>query len=525
MEYTVVSAIRQNGDFNFSSLRNFLIDAPSRVRLLDPSFSSPVDTRQTLFGGYFQDDWRTFSNLTLNLGLRYEMTTLPTEAQNRYQVLTTFTAPAPVHVKTLWASNPTLKNFQPRAGFSWDPFRNGKTAVRGAFGVFDVLPLPYISTFITSEMFPFAVARTKTGLPAGSFPSGALGLVSSDPTTIGQRYVDQNPPRSYVLNWNVNVQRELSSTVTATVGYTGSRSRHQPFTTDDSNMVLGTPTPAGYVWPVPVGSGLRENPNVGVIRPAFWDGEGWYKGVHAQVQKRMSHAVQAQAAYTYGKCTDRGSGGHIGDPFLNSLTSLIYFNDAGRRGPCDFDIRHNLVLNYVWQLPAMSDSGRAAWFLGGWDLGGVYTASTGTPFTVVMAGDPLGQKSSDPISFPDRLTGTGCDTAVNKGSINYVNLNCFAAPAPLNRFGNAGRNRLNGPGLANFDFSLFKNFHIGAPSGSSLVQFRFEFFNVFNRANFQAPIANSALFDQTGKLLNGAGTIDSLATPSRQIQLGLKVIF
>jgi hypothetical protein len=114
---------------------------------------------------------------------------------------------------------------------------------------------------------------------------------------------------------------------------------------------------------------------------------------------------------------------------------------------------------------------------------------------------------------------------VNKGSINYVNLNCFAAPAPLNRFGNAGRNRLNGPGLANFDFSLFKNFHIGAPSGSSLVQFRFEFFNVFNRANFQAPIANSALFDQTGKLLNGAGTIDSLATPSRQIQLGLKVIF
>jgi hypothetical protein len=300
---------------------------------------------------------------------------------------------------------------------------------------------------------------------------------------------------------------------------------HQPFTADDSNMVLGTQTGDGLVWPTPVGSGTRVNPNVGYIRPLFWDGEATYHGLHAQIQKRMSHGLQAQASYTWGKCEDRGSGGHIGDPFLNSITSLLYFSDLGRKGPCDFNITHNLVLNYVWEVPAPASGGVATWVLGGWELGGVLTASTGTPFTVLMGGDPLGQNSSDPVSYPDRLTSAGCDNPVNPGSVSYLNLSCFAAPSPLNRFGNAGRNSLTGPALANFDFSLFRNIRLTHMREASRLQLRFEVFNLFNRANFQAPIANSVLFDQTGKPVNGAGNINLTSTPSRQIQLGAKLIF
>jgi hypothetical protein len=268
----------------------------------------------------------------------------------------------------------------------------------------------------------------------------------------------------------------------------------------------------------------------------------------------MSHGVQAQGSYTWSKCIDMGSGGLLGDPYANSLSSLMFFNKGGRRGVCDFNVTHNFVLNYLWQVPTANfGGGLGKRILGGWEFGGVLNASTGSPFTLTIGGDPLGQNSTDPKNFVSRLTGPGCRNPVNSGSVtNYLKLQCFSVPlAPasyaglcqpairldsngnpqpvpgtcMNLFGNNGRNTVVGPGLLNLDFSMFKNNYIETGSGNINIQFRAEFFNILNHTNFQAPIANSAIFNQDGSFANGAGAITSTTTTSRQIQLGLKVIW
>ena len=551
-----------NGQFNFPSLKGFLINQPLSINLDDQATTRPINVRQSLFGVYIQDDWRLRSNLTLNLGLRYEPTTVPTEAHNTFAVLTSLTTPAEVPVKTFWGKNQTLRNFQPRVGFAWDPFRNGKTAVRAGIGIFDELPLSWVFTHGSTGVLPYQLEKDASNLPAGSFPTGAVALANRpDLKTVGNRFIQQNPHRDYAMNWNVNIQRELAPNLTAAIAYVGSHTVHAPFSTDDSNMVLPTLTSAGYLWPcdqtvkdfpiVPcTGKGIRLNDNVGRIRATWWDNSSTYEGLQAGLSKRMSHGFQVQGSYTWSKCMDMGSGGLLGDPYANSLSSLLFFSRASRRGVCDFNVTHNFVLNYLWQIPTPDFGGGVGrHVLGGWELGGILVASTGSPFTVTIGGDPLGQNSTDAKNFASRLPGPGCDHPVNPGSVtNYIKLNCFSPPmAPpsfagvcqpafdgkgntvpgtcMNLFGNAGRNTVVGPGLLNLDVSVFKNNTIEIGSGNINIQFRAEFFNVLNHANFQSPLHNSTLFNQNGSPANGAGAIDATSTPARQIQLGLKVIW
>jgi hypothetical protein len=190
-------------------------------------------------------------------------------------------------------------------------------------------------------------------------------------------------------------------------------------------------------------------------------------------------------------------------------------------------VARNLTINYIWQVPApKSLPGAATFLLSGWQVGGIFQASTGIPFTPILGGDPLGLNSSDPWDFPNRNVGQGCKTGVNSGNPNeYIKLSCFSYPNPSTLLGNAGRNSLTGPGLVNFDFSLYKNNYIRRISETFNIQFRTEFFNVFNRANFNPPIANSTIFDQGGTPTAGAGSLDSTSTPSRQIQFALKVLW
>ena len=135
------------------------MDNPPKVQELEPGNAYEVGSRNTALGFYAQDDWKLKSNLSVTLGLRYEPVTLPTEASNRFAVLTSLSPSVisnelPTPVKTLWSRNPTLKNFEPRIGFSWDPFKDGKTAVRGGFGIFDVLPIPWTYTQTLPAQFP-----------------------------------------------------------------------------------------------------------------------------------------------------------------------------------------------------------------------------------------------------------------------------------------------------------------------------------------------------------------------------------
>ena len=543
---------RPGGLFIFGSLTDFLTNQPQSVSsgAIDPSKITERGFRQTVFGAYIQDDIRWRPNLTLNVGLRYEMATDINEVQDKLTSLhDVYTDPAPTIGRPL-LSNPSLKDFQPRLGFAWDPFRNGKTSVRGAFGLFDTLPLIY--QFVTAEQGsqPFLEEASASNLAPGSFPSEALAVLSAG-SQLRTAYIEQHPPRSYVETWNLSLQRELRPNLTGMLAYVGSHGVHQPFHADDMNIVLPAQTSAGYLWPYPHGSGTLLNPFVGRIDTDQWSNSTLYDGLQSQLILRLSHGVQFQVSYTWSKAIDEGSASAIGDPFLNSITSLFFFDPRVRRGLSDYNVGQNLVGNYIWRLPSVQSLGGPIGLITkGWELGGILTVQSGLPFTPLIGGDPLGVNSSDPFGYPNRLSGPGCKSLVNPGNVNYIKLNCYGLPMATpaiagectpfqpggppnpvlpgtcsNLLGNSGRNSIIGPGLVNFDFSLLKNTYIPRISESFNVQFRAEFFNIFNRANFSPPIDNSYLFDQTGASVPGAGMIDQTSTTARELQFAIKFIW
>ena len=566
MQYNALGLQSRNGGFTFSglsghpnALENFLTNRPKQVQLLSPTVSREIGSRDSLYGGYVQDDWRAKPRLTLNMGLRYEMLTNPTEAHDRFGDIGNLYTGTTQSIKTRFQVNPTRLNFDPRVGFAWDVFGTGKMAIRGGFGIFDVLPLPYVYTNRDAFSLPNAALITVSKLPQGAFPKNFP--LSFDPKKETVRYV--NPQhRSYAMNWNLSIENALTSHLKGTVAYVGSHGVHEPTAMDDANQVLATLIDGVYSWPCDLtlipqgipctGGGTKLNPNVGAIQPVFFDGLSKYHGLQTQLQLRNFHGVQGQISYTFGKCLDDGSGGQIGDPFQNSLSSLIFFDGQHKHGPCDFDIRQSLTGNVIYEIPGPK-TGSASWILGGWQVGGIIIISTGSPFTMVLDGDPLGQNSSDPYDYPSRKPGCNpINSNFKANGLLYLNLSCFTLPgAPTsysgpcgpfldgqglpivgtcqNLLGNSGRNQLYGPKLVNVDLSLFKNLSFPKISENFKLQFRIEMFNAFNHANFLPPTDNNVfLFDDTTGQLSGAGGTGQLtktATSSRQIQFGAKVIW
>ena len=528
MQNNTTANLQPTGLYGFGSLSDFLTNQPANLGATIPGSLSPRDIRQTLLAGYVQDDWRIRRNFTLNAGLRYEFASVPTEVNGKLDNLRSLTATAPT-LGSPYFSNPTYRNFEPRLGFAWDPFHDGKTAVRGAFGVYDVLPLIYEFTLAISETAPFYKIGTSGNLPAGSFPNAAATLIANDPTSLQTGYVQPNPPRNYVMNWNLTLQRQLSRNLTAMVGYVGNRGVHMLNREDDANSVLPTLTPQGLMWPSPAGSGTRLNPNVGAIRALYWAGNSFYDALEAQVIKRLSSGFTIQGGYTWGKAIDTGSASVIGDPFQNSISSPYFFCITCRRGLSDFNVSQSVTAHFLWTLPVPKDWTQGAFrstAFGGWAVGGIFTAQSGVPFTAILGGDSLGLNSSDPWAYPNRLAGAGCHSLVNPGNPNnYIKLQCLSFPNPSTLMGNLGRNTLIGPGLMDLDFAVFKNFPLRHLSETSKLQFRAEMFNILNRPNFAPPVANETVFDQSGNPVAGAGALNATTTSSRQIQFGLKLFW
>ena len=538
------------GQYKFGSLSNFLQDLPSSFRG-NTTRGRLQYLRQDLFGGYLQDDIRWKPNLTFNVGLRYEMSTVPTEKYNGLANIGTVTSPT-IHLGNPYFNNPTLRNFEPRVGFAWDPFHDGKTSIRAGFGQFDVLPLTYEYGILVVGTAPYVLTGNESNLLANDFPYNAYTKLLTLPSAARVSYIQNNPKRDYVLQWNLNIQREIVPSLSMTVSYVGNRGVHQPFRADDGDTVQPQLTSAGYLFPNPVGSGTRINPAFGRFDVLSWTNSTFFDALEVQVVKAMSHGFQIQGSYTWGKSIDLGSGSTHGDPFENSISSDWFFPGYQRlnRGLSDFNVAQHGVISYVWTLPAPKwTSPIAAAALGGWELGGIFTANTGLPFTPQMSPDPYGTKSTLSYAFPDRVAGPGCGSAINPGNPkDYINLNCFALPtAPssfasqcatftgaktppppgevycANLLGNAGRNSLIGPGLVNLDFSLFKNFPIKRVSERFNAQFRAEIFNILNHANFNAPTDNPAVFNASGAPIASAGLIDATSTSSRQMQFALKL--
>jgi len=548
-----------SGIWRFPDVEGFFTNQPSKFQGGIASTLTPRNLRQTLFGLYLQDDWRWKSNLTLNLGLRYEMTTVPTEKDGKLSVLRNLSDASP-HLGDPFFANPTVKNFEPRVGFAWDPFRNARMAVRGGAGLFDVLPLPYQFTLLTTLAAPFFEYTTLTPCPTplpspppacigpGSFFNG-LGSLPADPKKLRATYIDPNPKRNYVAQWNLNVQYQLTSSLTSMVAYVGSRGIHQPYRVDDADMALPTRTSAGYLWDP---NASRINDNYGSVRGMFYEGRSYYNALETQLVKRMSHGFQMQGTFTWGKSIDTSSATVAGDAFGNSISSLQFFFDPKlSRAPSDFNIGRTLVLNGTWEVPSpKSFTGPAHWVADGWQLGVIFTASDGVPFTPTWGtgDDPAGTQSADDWAFPNRLGGPGCKTLTNPGNPDkYIKTDCFAIPtAPnlafwnanciggdatslqcFNLRGNAGRNILIGPGITSLDFSVFKNNRIKRISETFNVQFRAEIFNILNHANFAPPTTpdNTDIFLSDGSRTGVEGLLSRTTTTAREIQFAIKVVF
>ena len=519
----------QLGRWVFGSLRNFLLNQPTSFNAVVPGQTQTIYVRQKVFGAYAQDDWKIRSNLTLNLGMRYEIASVPTEKYDRLTNLAPFTAAQP-RLGSPYFENPTLRDFSPRVGFSWDPFKDGKTALRGGFGIYDTLPLTYqfILQVVNANPYTQAGSVVSPTLPTGSFPTGGYPRLSAN--TLRYSYIEPNPKRSYVEQWNFNVQRQLPFKIVATVGYIGEHGVHQPFKTNDINIVMPTMDANGrLVWPSPRASGTVVNPNVGVINSIAWLASNTYHGMNVSLT-RQTKGLRLGLSYTWSKSLDNSSASISGGTFNQDFQGPFLQFPQLFRGLSSFDVRQNFTANYLWELPTPSfaKEGAAKQVLGGWQLGGIFHARTGLPFSVSTGGDSLGLRNANAFNVPDRVNTPACANPINPNNpTQYIKTECFVAPPPLT-YGNAGRNQYEGPRLHVFDLSLIKNTNIGE---KIKLQFRAEAFNLFNWTNFGIPDRVSTQLFSFNSSTNAfsrvatAGALNSTSTTSRQIQFALKLSF
>jgi hypothetical protein len=525
------------GEWDYNSVQDLLTNNPADFTSDFPGTNGARGLRSDIFGAYGQDAIRLRRNLTVTLGLRYETSTPVSEQNGKVATLVNLTDPAP-RTGGAFFNNPTKRNFAPRIGVVWDPMGDGKTSVRASFGIYDILPLPYL--FINrTHSAPFFLQGTAQSPSPNDFPNQGLGLLT--PNTARVAFVQANPGRAYNQQWNLSIQRQITSSTALTVGYVGSHAVHVPLGIEDMDQVplsqvtflpdgqLQFPIPAGNTFKQQVKNIQRINPNFGRIVGTLWQDYSKYDGLLVNVSQKMSHGFSFQGSYTYSKSIDEGSSTFSDNEYLNTAGPSYAFDLALQKAVSDFNITQNFVLNGSWNIPIPKTlQGASHAILGGWELGSIFTAHSGVPFTAKLTSDEAFTGNSRVNTTaggqrPNFNPGPGCSpNAINPGQpFNYIKVNCFSYPAP-GVLGDLGRNTLRGPGFADLDFSLFKN--ITFLQDRYKLQFRAEAFNSLNHTNF--GVQTTAVFNGNGVPLASAGVLQQpTLTTSRQIQLGVKFLF
>ena len=507
---------QQGGIVTFPNLAAFLQGQPSNVDFAVPGLIDPIrDYKQWLFGFFAQDDVRVRSNVSLNLGVRYEFITTPTEVNGKLSNLRHVTD-STLTVGDPWHSNPSLKNVAPRLGIAWDPTNSGNTSVRGGFGIFhdEILPKYY---FFSGSLNPPFTTRTTIANPP--FPNIVANFDPKAPIRAQLQTINYDLQSPYIMQYNAGVQQALPGNWDVFVGYVGSRGRNL-IRLGDANLA-----PETIVNGVKTYQGTtRRNPNFGPIFQRATDAQSFYDSLQVSVMKRYSHGLRGQVSYTLAKSTDDSSG--INSQDYDSVVQYVldWYDPTYDRGPSAFQARHNLTFNWSWDIPARSSfSGLAARALKGWQLNNVTTLQTGQPFTVRLGFNRSGNLNTTGFSMNERpdLKPGFSDNPILGGPDRYWDINAFALPAAGTR-GNLGRNTLTGPGLINVDLSLIKAFPLAAQRS---LQARIEIFNLFNRANFAVPSGRIAFTNALGDVASNWGRITSTVTTARQVQLGIKYLF
>jgi hypothetical protein len=546
IRYNGFSAARFRGEYQFSSLANFLTSVPSRYEAAYV-FAGTRGLRQWLFGLYFQDDWRMSPRLTLNLGVRYEVTTVPTEVNGNLANLRNQLDPQVTVGDPLWI-NPSLKNFSPRIGFAYDPSGDGRTSIRGGYGIYfdQLLPIYYRdSPFrILPYQQRFFITPTDPIVPGGVIPfPNALDLFVpqeslSDPN-VQIDLSNYRPHQPYSMQYNLTVQREIFPDFSLMVGYLGSQSRNNSRNVN-WNSALPTEIVNGQKrWT----SAARRNPNFAAVLQREFDANANYNSLQLQAKKRFSRGYDLNFVYQWSRTMDMMSGIGGSTDFGNITSFSMDPEDPHRDyGRAAFDIRHYMTVNGTYEVPSANLQGAARQIFGGWKLSSLLSYSSGEPFSVTNRFDRAGNNvrifgfqerpnvAAGGSNNPTEGASAGCSfggASVAAGT-ELGTPELFFDPCEFDLqsagfLGNLGRNTLQGPDVLKLDLAVMKNF---AFSESRRLEFRWEIFNLFDRANFDAPDFNVFLSGSATTGGNGsAGRITSTRTSARQMQLALKYVF
>lgn len=481
--------------------------------------------RKTIYGVYFQDDWRVTDNLTLNLGLRWEYHTPLVEVKDRQSNFDEFTGQLMLagqngNSRSLY--NPYKKDFQPRVGFAWTPDGLGKKmVVRGAYtissfmeGTGTNLRLPLNPPF--NSEFETRYDPGLYNLPATTLGDGLSGLNPKDPYTGANiRLWDPNIRPANTQQWNFTTEFQLPKGNVLTLGYVGQHGTHLvvPMPYFQKQLVNGQILPSPY---------LAGNPTlvskITQISGTESAGNQKYNALQAEVKHRYASGIEYSLAYTWshGMSDAIGYYGEGGQAGSQSAYMQNLYNRAAEWGPTYFDAQHMFTGSFYYELPfGKGKMFGTGWnsavntILGGWQAGGILTLHTGFPLTV-SANDVSGTLSR---GYRANVVGTPNNSQVVGAGGHWLDASAYAQPSQFT-FGNAGNGVTRGPGLTRFDFSLGKKFPI---TERKYIEFRAESFNLTNTPTFNAPGSRNINSPTFGEITTSQG--------ERNLQMALKFYF
>lgn len=495
------------GVYSFTDLTALLEGRASSFQSVPPGQNAYRGIRQSLYAVFGQDDFRLNSRVTLNLGVRWEAVSDPTAVNGLVSNIFSPTD-SQFHILDHYLEV-SKKNIEPRLGVAWQLNSKGTSVLRSGFGIFHDQILPQVYAINVAKLPPFYSVLTAQN---PSFPDGSRQLRQTGAVTIlTDDFTLQSPTK---IRYNVSFQQQLWGKNALELAYIGSESYHV-VGYRAVNLTQSVVRNGQRFFPA---GAPRINPNFGAITSYGTDAIANYNGFQA-VLKRSSGGLQYEISYTFSKAIDLLSSIATGD---TQREPQVYINpqDLRRnRGRASFDVRHSLLLNGTYLLPFKTGQRTLDGIFAGWEVSALGTFQAGQPFTARVG---FNRSNSGDNQNPDRPNLVpGHSNNPRLGSPNkYFDANAFSLPDP-GTFGNLGRNTLIGPGISSLDLSLQKNFVLMEPLHA---QFRAEFFNIANHANFGLPAAQ-VLFTASGARNAAAGKILDTATSSRQIQFGLKFRF